>query len=137
MERQASQRFGTIPRQEVYKKIRSFEWQKTFPPPPPRKWPIKASLPPILTFRSSRGGCPHDHPPPPTCYALVHRVSTIHDRNKSDRVSTRANSERGNRSAHVESSEDDGYLANSSLHSRLAWKYMIFFSLYIFELSII
>ena len=55
-------------------------------------------------------------------FGTIPRVSTIHDRNKSDRVSTRANSERGNaRSCNIESSEDDAYLANSSIHTRFTW----------------
>ena len=53
-------------------------------------------------------------------FGTIPRVSTIQDRSRIERVSTRANSERGreNRSCHLESSEDDVYLAKSSLSAR-------------------
>ena len=53
-------------------------------------------------------------------FGTIPRVSTVHDRTRTDRASTRAHSERGreNRSCHLESSEDDAYLAKSSLHTR-------------------
>lgn len=55
-------------------------------------------------------------------FGTIPRVSTIQDRTRSDRISTRAHSERGRdkeaRSVHIESSEDDAYLAKSSLQPR-------------------
>ena len=62
-------------------------------------------------------------------FGTIPRVTKIQDRNRSDRVSTRANSERGAREregkfGHTDSSEEDVYLAKSSIDTR--------FSIYIY-----